>query len=197
MICAATWSRTRAAACDRRARRRRAPPARACGRPALVHQSRREARSAAQLRARSARARAVIACGVPSACIGRPTTSSPRLPFVDQRARSRRSARRRARRRSSSADARRACSVLPTATPMRRVPKSNASTVASGRDARSRVTRARRRRTAARSRCRAAASRRAAAASAGRSNSTSASASTVSQAFCASSCSSWPADHPA
>ena len=39
------------------------------------------------------RARAVIACGVPSACTGRPTTSSRRLPFVDQRARSRRSAR--------------------------------------------------------------------------------------------------------
>ena len=54
-------------------------------------------------------------------------------------------------------------SVLPIATPMRRVPKSNASTVASGKW-RPRVTRARRPRTAARNRCPATASPPAAAA---------------------------------
>ena len=111
--------------------------------------------------------------------------------------RSRRSACVRSQSRSSSADARCASSVLPTATPMRRVPKSNASTVAAGSGAHGRDHACPTSRTAARNRCRAAASRRAAARSAGRSNSTSGSASTVSQAFCASSCSSWPADQPA
>ncbi len=55
-----------------------------------------------------------------------------RPPFVDQRGNRIEARRCASAHRSSSADARRAVSVLPNATPMRRVPKSNASTVASG-----------------------------------------------------------------
>ena len=146
----------------------------------------------ARARARSSRAR------VPSACTGKPTTSRCRPPLVDQRARSTSTrCARRAMRRSSSADARRASTCCPTATPMRRVPKSNASTVASGFIAHAPLTRARRYRKAARCRCRAGAPRRAAGPRPAGRTATSGSASTVSHAFCASSCSSCPADHPA
>ena len=85
---------------SRAARPLRPPPAgvaqRAFARPrslALVDQRHRQARSGRRAaRAKRARAR-VIACGVPSACTGRPTTSRGRPPLVDQRARSRRARR--------------------------------------------------------------------------------------------------------
>ena len=127
---------------------------------------------------------------------GQPDDELLRLPFVDQRR-----DRGETRRRSEPVDRRSGCatraSVLPNATPIRRVPKSNASTVACrqraghGRHACPTASDSReksmpRRRIAAGSRS-----------SAGSSNSTSGSAATVSHAFCASSCSSWPADHPA
>ena len=87
---------------------------------------------------------------------------------------------------------------LPTATPMRRVPKSNASTVrvsvAVALATRQACPTSSDRREKSMPRRRIAAGSRA---STGVSNSTPGSAATVSQAFCAISCSSCPADQPA
>ena len=128
--CAATSSRTsrRRAAAPLRVQR---APARASRRPALVDERDRQAEAAVEL-AREALARAPSSRARCRRRAAEPTTSCVRLPLVDQRGDRREALVASARRRSWSADARRAISVLPTATPIRRVPKSNASTVASG-----------------------------------------------------------------
>ena len=196
MSCAATPSRTALRPSRRerplpRARCRRlrsctahprAPPAIRSGLRAAARNARRAPSSRAAFR-RRARA-------------GRP----PARPVATPRSapRSRRIASHSRRARSWSAAARRASIILPTATPIRRVPKSNASTVASSFAAADATRHAcptssdRREKSMPRRRM-AAGSR----ASTGVSNSTPGSAATVSQAFCAISCSSWPADQPA
>ena len=102
-------------------------------RVALVREATGNREALAQAPARNAaRARSSRAACRPHAP-GRPTTSSRGCHSRDQRARARRSASSLAARRSWSADCALRVIVLPTATPMRRVPKSNASTVAGGR----------------------------------------------------------------
>ena len=154
-------------------------------------------RQLARIAARAPSSRAAL----PSACVGKPTTSSAGLPFANQRLRSRQAARRRGPAAIVASGCASACVVSPTATPMRRVPKSNASMVPARQQAAARSPPSsrvpdgvgqprkidseqlhRRRQRAFRP--------------AGR-TSRRARASTVSQAFCAISCSSWPADQPA
>ena len=195
MSCAATWSRARAPVAAGR------PPASSADcailrRLALVDQRDRQCEAAGEL-PRERRARCVIACSRAIRMHRHADDQRPRLPLARSARRSRRSAASsRVARRSWSADAR----------PRERIAHRDADAPRAeierehrrvGGSWRSRVTRARRPRTAARSRCRAAASPPAAAAPAARRTARSASAATVSHAFCASSCSSWPAAQPA
>ena len=140
----------------------------------------------------SARARSVRdACRRRASAIRRPAR---RPPFVDQRRDTRRNDRRSSPPRWSPADARDRTAVSPTATPMRRVPKSKARMVPARARAllqspprRHACPTASDRREKSIPSSFIAADRRI---SAGWANSTSASASTVSHAFCAISCSS-------
>ena len=155
-------------------------------------------RSGLRAAARSAGARGhlVRACR-PRAPAGRP----PARPAAIRRSarRSRRSARRsrsRVDRRQRMRDARQRVADRDADAPRAEIEREHRARRRSPVRA-PRVTRARRRRTGARSRCRAAASPPAAAPRRACRTARPASAATVSQAFCAISCSSWPADQPA